>query len=40
MAVKNFNLKNATWWTAAIWKIEKLQYLMMVQSGYLKLRRT
>ena len=34
--VKNFNFRIAIWRTAYIWKINKLQYLMMMQNGSLK----
>jgi len=33
---ENFNFKTPRWRTAAILKIEKLQYLMMIQNGSLK----
>jgi len=36
-AVKNFNFKIPRWQTAAIWKIEKLQYFMMMLNRSLKL---
>jgi len=34
--VKTFNFKIMSWQTAAILKIEKLQYLTMIQNGSLK----
>ena len=36
LTVKNFNFRIAIWRTAYIWKISKLQYLMMMQNGSLK----
>jgi len=33
MTVKNFNFKNPRWRTAAILKIEKSGYHMMMQNG-------
>jgi len=35
-AVKNFNLKNPSWRTAVILKIEELRHFLMIQNGSLK----
>jgi len=34
VTAKNFSFKNSRWRTVAILKIEKLHYLMMMQTGH------